>query len=98
MPDPIEFPRNLKEQGWKAKIYNNERLEPPHLTLIRYRAVWRIGLRDWSFMDPPGGKWKDIDPNVAKFLEDNRKILRAYWDRLHPTNPVPCRDEVEDGG
>ena len=52
MPDPIELPRKLKAQGWKVKVYDNERLEPPHLTLICRERVWRIGLQrrrnSWS--------------------------------------------------
>lgn len=55
MADPIRLPRKLREQGWKVKIYDNERLEPPHITLICRERVWRVGLRERDFLVPPGG-------------------------------------------
>ena len=37
------------------KIYDNERLEPPHVTIVKGRDSWRINLRTKAFMDeePP---------------------------------------------
>ena len=76
------------------KVYDNERLEPPHLTLICREKVWRIGLRDREFIVPPGGRWKDIDPEVKALLEDEKKwrLLQDAWDKKHPTNAVLSKD------
>jgi hypothetical protein len=99
MPDPIELPRKLKARGWKVKVYDNERLEPPHLTLICRERVWRIGLRDKDFMVPPGGRWRDIDPEVKAILDDEEqwKALCDAWDAKHPTNPVSSEEDEDDG-
>lgn len=97
MPDPIELPRKLREQGWKVKIYNNERLEPPHLTLLCRGKVWRIGLRDKDVMVPPGGRWRDIDSEVRAILEREWENLCDAWDAKHPTNPVSSEEDEGDG-
>lgn len=99
MPDPIRLPKKLRDQGWKIKIYDNERLEPPHLTLICREKVWRIGLRDKDFIVPPGGRWKDIDPDVKKILDDKDdwQTLCDAWDAKHPTNPVSSEEGEDDG-
>lgn len=97
MPDPIELPRKLKAQGWKVKVYDNERLEPPHLTLICRERVWRIGLREKDFMVPPGGRWRDIDPEVRVILEEQWETLCDAWDAKHPTNPVSSEEVKDDG-
>jgi len=44
MSDPIKLPKQLRAQGWKVKVYDNERLEPPS----RHRHLSRAGLADWS--------------------------------------------------
>lgn len=97
MPDPIELPKKLKAQGWKAKVYDNERLEPPHLTLICRERVWRISLREKDFMVPPGGRWRDIDPAVRAILEEQWETLCDAWDAKHPTNPVSSEEDEGDG-
>jgi len=97
MADPIELPKKLKAQGWKVKVYDNERLEPPHLTLICREQVWRIGLRDREFVVPPGGRWKEIDPDVRAILEREWQTLCDAWDEKHPTNPVSSEEDEDDG-
>lgn len=47
----IELPRHLKRQGWKIKIRDRERAEPPHVTIIRRTNSWRWGLREQDFLD-----------------------------------------------
>ena len=83
-------------QGWKVKVYSRERLEPPHLTLICRDKVWRIGLRDTEFMIPPGGGWREIDPQVRAILEEQWQILCDAWDEQHPTNRVSSEEEEND--
>ena len=97
MADPIELPKKLKRQGWKVKVYDRERLEPPHLTLICRERVWRIGLREKDFLVPPGGRWHDIDQEVKAILEEQWQALCAAWDEKHPTNPVSSEEDEHDG-
>lgn len=97
MPDPIELPRKLRARGWKVKIYDKERLEPPHVTLLRRERVRRIGLRDGGFLVPPGGRRRDIDPEVRAILEARRGNLRAAWDAKCPANPVSSSEGQGDG-
>ena len=96
MADPIELPRKLRSLGWKVKVYSRERLEPPHLTLICRARVWRIGLRDMEFMIPPGGRWRDIDPQVRAILENRWQVLCDEWDAQHPTNRVSSEEAKDD--
>ena len=35
MPFNLELPEALKQAGWKVKIHDSERLEPPHVTVYR---------------------------------------------------------------
>ncbi len=95
MADPVKLPKKLSAQGWKVKLYDKERLEPPHITVYCRERVWRIGLRQREFLVPPGGRWRDIDPELRGILEDCWNDLRILWDRKHPSTPV-SRDEGED--
>jgi hypothetical protein len=64
MPFDLPLPRNLAS-SWRVKIYDNERLEPPHVTVVKGRESWRINLRTREFMDdtPPP---KQIDKDVCR--------------------------------
>jgi hypothetical protein len=97
MADPVRLPVKLRNQGWKVKVYDRERLEPPHVTLICRERVWRITLQEWSFMSPPGGTWREIDDQVHTFLDAHRQELIEAWDRKHPDNPVSSRENGNGG-
>ena len=87
-PIELELPRKLHLEGWKVKISDKERLEPPHVTIMRGHDQWRLGLRDGSFLVPPGGGWSDIPWAMRTVIERNMGWLRASWDRMYPSNPV----------
>ena len=53
------LPKRLAKAGWKVKIRDKERLEEPHVTIIKGTNCWRFGLRSRAFLDA-GGKWKDL--------------------------------------
>jgi hypothetical protein len=97
MADPIVLPKKLSSQGWKIKLYDNERLEPPHITVYCREKVWRIGLRQGEFLVPPGGRWRDIDPEVKRILDAHWKDLQIAWDRKHPSNPISRSEGTNDG-
>jgi hypothetical protein len=102
MADPVEMPdlpKKLKKQGWRVKIRKDERVEPPHVTIIRSGGdEWRLGLRDWELLVPPGGKWRDLDVELRRFLEDEgvRSRLRAVWDQRYPSNPIESPERAAD--
>jgi hypothetical protein len=96
MPHELDLPKRLKAKGWKVKIREKERLEPPHVTIICGKKEWRVGLRDNSFLVPPGGKWADIDGEVRELIEKNWKSLQAAWDKKYPSNPILSKELDND--
>jgi hypothetical protein len=34
MPFDVPLPKKLRAQGWRAKIREKERVEPPHITIM----------------------------------------------------------------
>jgi len=79
-------PRRLASQGWKVKIRDRERLEPPHITVIFGPHSWRIGLREHDLMD--GGRWSEIDEGVLACIRAQWEVLCAQWNLMYPDNPV----------
>ncbi len=96
MPHDLDLPKRLKAKGWKVKIREKERLEPPHVTIMCGKREWRLGLRDGAFLMPPGGKWADIDDDVWKLIEKNWKALQDAWDKKYPTNPILSEKDDDD--
>src|SRR5205809_818363 len=81
MPHELNLPKRLKAKGWKVKIREKERLEPPHVTILCGKREWRVGLRDKGFLVPPGGKWADIDDEIPDDLTWIA-YTRQYTDEL----------------
>ena len=46
MPYVLALVQALLQAGWKVKIHDFERLEPPHVTIYCKRRKWRLSLRD----------------------------------------------------
>ena len=96
MPFDVPLPKRLKAEGWKVKIREKERVEPPHVTIMHKADEWRLGLRDKQLLVPPGGRIKDIDGGVLQVVEQNWERLIEAWDAKYPENPVfSAEDEVE---
>ena len=94
MPYNLDLPEDLKQAGWKVKIYDKERLEPPHVTILKKVRAWRLSLRDGTFLDP-SDKWSQIDKVLKELVEEEWDNLCEAWDRIHPTNPVQSDDDPE---
>src|SRR5262245_43458653 len=61
--------------------------------------MWRIGLRDRALLEPPGGRWKDIDPGVIGAIDAAWEALPREWDAKYPENPISSgEDEGDDEG
>jgi hypothetical protein len=96
MPHELKLPKRLKTRGWKVKIREKERLEPPHVTIMCGTNEWRIGLRDKSFLVPPDGKWAEIDQEVRELIEKNWKTLQDAWDKKYPSNPISSEEDKDE--
>ena len=68
-----------------------------HVTIFHRRKQWRVGLREGSFLIPPGGSWNEIDQQVREAVEANWQRLCDEWDRAYPNNRVSGSEEEGDG-
>jgi hypothetical protein len=97
MPFQLTLPRKLKAEGWKVKIREKERVEPPHVTIMHKAEEWRLGLRDRLLLVPPGGRLKDIDGEVMRIIDEHWQRLVEAWDEKYPENPVSSIEDEEEG-
>ncbi len=88
----LPLPSGVQAQGWKVKIRDKERLEPPHATVLRRTESWRWNLRTRSFMDSRPHP-REVPNEVLEVLMNRHATLCAQWDKMYPENPV----SVEDG-
>jgi hypothetical protein len=87
----LSLPRQLANAKWKVKIRDKERLEEPHLTILKGTDACRIGLRSRAFLD--GGRWSDFPTALRKVIEENWDLLCDEWDAMYPNNPVQSDEE-----
>ena len=85
----MELPEWLREQGWKVKIRDKERVEPPHVTVLKGKLSWRWGIRERAFLDKepdPSG----VNPEIVRYLNQaaNAERLSRKWNEMYPENPV----------
>jgi hypothetical protein len=95
MPYNLWLPPACRQAGWKAKIHDFERLEPPHVTIYHKKRKWRLGLRDSRFLDG-GDKWSQVEETVRETIESSWSTLCDAWDALHPGNPVSGEKDDDD--
>lgn len=90
MPFELKLPKSLRQQRWKVKIREKERVEPPHVTVIKGAKCWRWGLREGRFLDkePPA---KQVDPEVVALIREKIEVLIHEWDKKYPHNKVGLR-------
>lgn len=95
MPYDLNLPGGLKRAGWKVKIRDAERLEVPHVTIMRTRDVWRLSLRTCSFLEEGQG-WRQIDRRVRAAIEAKCAALRTAWNARYPENPISSENDDEN--
>jgi len=82
---PLQAP--WAAQGWKAKIRDKERTEPPHVTILRGTRAWRFGLRSREFLDEIPEP-KDVPEDLVDVVRHALPQLVLEWDKMYPENPV----------
>ncbi len=90
----LPLPRRLSRQ-WAIKIRDWERVEPPHVTILRRAAAWRLDLRTGEFMDKvpdPDG----VPEAVLKVIRANWEQLWAAWNEMYPENPVESKEDGDE--
>lgn len=87
MPFALTLPEPWASRGWKAKIRDRERLEPPHVTILLRTRAWRFGLRSATFLDREPDP-KGVPEEIVAALRSSLELLRREWDRIFPENPV----------
>jgi hypothetical protein len=95
MAFPLPLPDPLPARGWKVKIRDLERNEPPHVTIIRKRQTWRFDLRSQRFLDKEPDQAEVPDEVVAE-IKAQLDLLRREWDEMYPENPVESEDDDND--
>ena len=90
----MPLPQQLRVARWRVKIRDKETREPPHVTILRGTAAWRINLRTGRFMDKRP-KPADVPDEVIEHImsEENWDLLRQQWDLMYPRNPVQGEED-----
>jgi 2'-5' RNA ligase len=94
MPFLLDLPARLKNEGWRVKIRQKERVEPPHVTIIRKTEYWRYGLRTPGFLDTEPDP-RSVPQEVIDTIKANLTLLREQWDQMYPHNPIASEAEDE---
>jgi hypothetical protein len=96
VPFALNLPEPWASRGWKAKIRDRERLEPPHVTILHKTCAWRFDLRSEKFLDKEP-KPRDIPEEVVGAVRSNLTLLRQEWDLMYPENRVASEESEEKG-
>lgn len=94
----VSLPKREHSEGWRLKIRDNERLEPPHVTvLFKGTAIGRWGLRERAFLVPPACSLNDVPQAVRDLLGDDAtfKAMCEHWDKTYASNPVGGSDDPD---
>lgn len=87
MPKEFSVPPPWNDRGWKVKIRDRERVEPPHVTVLWKTESWRFGLRERDFLDKKPDP-KGVPENLVKHILANIKSYTDSWNSMYPENPV----------
>lgn len=77
------------------KILDRERVEPPHVTLIRGLQRWRFCLRTERFLDREPDP-DDVPAELVEAIHSSIGQLREEWDARYPENPVTSTEKSDD--
>jgi len=94
VPFALTLPVPWASRGWKAKIRDRERLEPPHVTILYKTSAWRFDLRTEAFLDKEPSP-KDVPEEVIGAVRSNLTLLRQEWDRMYPANRISSTEQKD---
>lgn len=77
--------------GWKVKIRDRERLEPPHVTILHRTRAWRVDLRTGEFMEGEPAP-SDVPADLLNEIRSEWATLVRAWDGMYPENLVRSRE------
>ena len=97
MPFGLTLPEPWANRGWKAKIRDRERLEPPHVTILYNTSAWRFALRTGTFLDKEPSP-TEVPAEVVGAVRANLTLLRQEWDRMYPENRVSTERKAKRKG
>jgi len=95
VPFALTLPEPWASRGWKAKIRDRERLEPPHVTILHKTRGWRFELRSGTFLDREPDP-KDVPEEIVGAVRSKIELLRQEWDRMFPENPVFSTEDDDE--
>jgi hypothetical protein len=87
MPEEFPVPSPLNDRGWKVKIRDRERVEPPHVTVLWKTYSWRFGLRERDFLDEHPDP-KRVPFELLVYMQSNTDRFTAAWNSMYPENPL----------
>ena len=94
MARSLPLPSQLARQ-WTVKIRDRERVEPPHVTVLRGTRSWRLDLRTGEFMDEEPDP-REVPRKLLQVVKEHWDDLRTAWDEMYPENPVSTEAEGDD--
>ena len=91
----FDLPSRRKRRGWRVKVRGWERVEPPHVTVMRKTRAWRFGLRELDLLDDSPDPSAGTSEGGAHLRRRSVRceVARA-WDAMYPHNPV--YDDCDD--
>jgi hypothetical protein len=95
VPFTLNLPEPWRSRGWKVKIRDRERLEPPHVTILQKVRKWRFNLRSETFLDRKPAP-KEVPKEVLDAIRSNLTLLRQVWNRMYPENPISSEEPVDE--
>jgi hypothetical protein len=87
MARSFPLPARFARDGWRLKIRDRERVEPPHVTLLFRTRAWRFGLRERALLDRQPDH-REVPAQLLEFIEHHMGELIEAWDELYPHNKV----------
>jgi hypothetical protein len=95
VPFNLDLPEPWASRGWRVKIRDRERLEPPHVTILQRTRTWRFDLRSEKFLDRDPDP-REVPKEVVNEIHSKLRRLRQEWDRMFPGNPVSSEEPDDE--
>jgi hypothetical protein len=95
MPFLLKIADVFSQQGWRVKIRDKEKVEDPHVHILRKTFDYRLNLRTGEFMDREPNP-KDVPKQLKKDIWEQRSRLIAEWNKMYPEMGVSLEAETHD--